>query len=178
MSKKKKYINLEENRYGLFLTEKSYSLDIMYGRHFLDKDVIHEILLYKVNIINSKTNKLYGQSKPKDKSYLPPVSIRGMIKIDENTQSTYGDENGLVRNDTGNLTFNVYIEELKEKNINFNRGDIVGYNMSGTNIRFYEVINANDVIDVTSQSYGGYKPYYKSINAIPIKEDVTYLLEL
>ena len=63
MSKKQKHIDLEENRYGLFMTENSYNLELMYGRHYLSTDIKHEILLYKINIIESKSNDLYGQSK-------------------------------------------------------------------------------------------------------------------
>ena len=41
------------------MTENSYNLEIMYGRHYLSTDIKHEILLYKINIIESKTNDLY-----------------------------------------------------------------------------------------------------------------------
>lgn len=178
MSKKQKHIDLEENRYGLFMTENSYNLELMYGRHYLNTDIKHEILLYKINIIESKIDDLYGQTKPNDKSYLTPVKISGLVDIDNSDQKTYGDANGLVRDDTGNLTFTVYLEELKEKNIDFDRGDIIAYNFSGSRVRYYEVFNANKVVDETQKSIGNLKPFYKKIIALPVKEDFTHLEKL
>jgi hypothetical protein len=178
MGRKKKNIDFESNRYGLFMTDESYKLEMMYGRHYLKTDIKHEILLYKINIIQSKSNDLYGQSKPKDKSYFAPVQLTGFIRIDDPQQSTYGDESGVVRDDSGNLTFNVYLDELEEKGVNFDRGDIIEYNMGGDFARYYEVFNANNVVDTTSNSIGGFRPYYKKVEALPVKEDLTHLLNV
>lgn len=176
--KKRKNIDLENNRYGLFMNENSFQLEMMYGRHYISTDIKHEILLYKINIVESKLNDLYGQSKPKDKSYFPPISLTGFIQIEDSNQRTYGDENGIIRDDSGNLIFNIYLDELKEKNTEINRGDIIEYNMSGNNPRYYEVFNANNVVDTTNQTIAGFKPYFKKVEALPIKEDFTHLEKL
>ena len=49
--------------------------------------------------------------------------------------------------------------------------------MSGVRDRYYEVENAQNVVDATSQTIAGFKPYYKVITAIPIKEDITPYLK-
>ena len=173
MVKKKRNIDLETQRYGMFMSENSFNLDISYGRNYLQSDVVHEVEVYKVNVIKSKSHNLYGQSKPQDKVFFPPVRIKVMITIETNDQTYYGgNEGGIVRDDTGNLVFGVYIKELEENNIDIQRGDYIGYNMSGIKTRFYEVENANNVTDVTDKTIGGFKPYWKKITAIPIKEDV------
>ena len=38
MKKKKQIIDLENQRYGLFMTDNSFDLDVMYGRNYLDTD--------------------------------------------------------------------------------------------------------------------------------------------
>lgn len=177
MAKKRKNINLEDDRYGLFMNDQSFQLEMMYGRHYISTDVKHEVLLYRINIIESKSHDLYGQSKPQDKSYFSPISLIGFVQIEDQNQTTYGDESGVVRDDSGNLIFNVYLDELEDKNAEINRGDILEYNMSGNYPRYYEVYNANNVVDTTTQSIAGFRPYFKKVEALPVKEDITHLLK-
>jgi len=165
--------NLEETRYGKFMTQRSFDLEVMYGRHFLKTDNVQSIWLHRINLIESKSHDLYGQAKPADKAFMDPVELNVMINIDDGEQYYYGDnEGGITRDDTGNLRFGVYLEELKEKNTEINRGDIIEYNMSGSKARYYEVESANMVEDQTSKTIGGFKPYWKAIAAVPIKDDV------
>lgn len=168
--KKKNIVNQKEHRYGLFVNDQSNKLDISYGRQFIEKDNVHEIFLYKVKIIESKTYNLYGQAKPEDKVFYKPVRLNVMPTVDENQQEQYGDS-GLVREDTGKFTFGVYTIELQEKNIDIDRGDIVRYNMSGEKNRYYEVESANNVNDTPEYSFGGFYIYWKKIITVPIKGD-------
>lgn len=176
--KNRKKINLEDERFGLFMTDESFDLDIMYGRNFLKTDNVQWVILHRINLLETKTHKLYGQAKPGDKSFMTPVKIFVMITIDDGEQFFYGDvEGGITRDHGGDLRFGVYLKELKEKNVDINRGDIIEYNMSGDNPRYYEVESANMVTDVTSQTIGGFKAYWKRITAIPAKSDVVPFLQ-
>ena len=173
MKKKKQIEDIETSRYGLFMTENSFNLDVMYGRNFLETDNSQEVVIHKINIIETKSHSLYGQTKTKDKKFLPPVRIKVMINIDESEQKYYGDNpGGITRDDTGNISFGVYLRELEEKNLEIVRGDIIEYNFSGEKRRFYEVENANMINDTTNKSIGGFKPYFKTITGVPVKEDV------
>ena len=49
--------------------------------------------------------------------------------------------------------------------------------MSGVRDRYYEVENAQNVVDATSQTIAGFKPYWKMITAVPVKEDITPYLK-
>lgn len=170
-------LDLEYNRYGLFVSENSLDLDIMYAREYQKTDINHIIILRKVNIVKTKVDDLYGQVSSNNKVYLPPIHLSGFVIVEDSSQSTYGSEKGLVRDDTGNLSFTVFLDELKEKNTDFDRGDIIEYNFSGNKRRFYEVVNANKITDTTKQSRGSYKPFQKTIIAIPVKEDVIHLFK-
>lgn len=176
MGRKKQHIDRENNRYGLFMNENSFDLEIMYGRHYLEQDVNFIIKLYRINIIESKTHKLYGEAKPIDKKYFSPVELNVMIDVDDNQQFFYGEEQGLTREDSGNLVIGIYLKELEEKRTEINRGDIIEYNFSGDKPRYFEVENANNVTDHTSQTIANMLPYWKRITAIPIKEDITRFL--
>jgi len=176
--RKEKYFNLEENRYGLFMNDNSFNLDIMYGRNYLKSDIVHIIKLHKIDVVKSVVDDLYNQAKPGDKKYFAPIEISVMIGVDDVKQEYYGkSQGGITRQDTGPLTIGVYLDELKEKNIDFDRGDIVEYNMSGKRSRYYEVEDAHVVTDETSQTIAGFKPYWKRIIANPVKEDITPYLK-
>lgn len=177
MKKKKQLINLEEQRMGLFMTDNSFDLDVMYGRNYLDTDNAQEVVLHKINIIESKSHALYGQTKTKDKKFFAPVRLKVMVTVEDGKQEFYGgNPGGIARDDAGNIRFGIYLKELEEKEIEIDRGDIIEYNMSGQKNRFYEVESANNVTDETKKTIGGFKPYWKLIIGVPVKEDVVPFL--
>ena len=177
MKKKKQIIDLEGQRMGLFMTDNSFDLDVMYGRNYLETDNAQEVILHKINIIETKTHSLYGQAKTKDKKFFAPVKIKVMVTVEDGKQEFYGgNPGGIARDDTGSIRFGVYLKELEEKQIEIDRGDIIEYNMSGQKNRFYEVFSANNVTDETKKTIGGFKSYWKLVIGVPIKEDVVPFL--
>jgi len=179
MPKKKQIIDLEAQRYGMFMSDESFDLDIMYGRNFIKTDNAQTVKIHRINIIETKSHSLYAQAKPKDKKYFAPVTISIMLTVEDGQQLNYGEGmGGIVRDDSGNIKFGVYLKELEEKNLEISRGDIVEYNMGGTKARYYEIENANNVEDVTSKTIGGFKPYWKLIIGIPIKSDTFNFVDI
>jgi len=177
MKKQKQIIDLENQRYGLFMTENSFDLDIEYGRNYLKSDNVQEVIIHKINVIETKVHSLYGQAKTKDKKFMSPVRISVMVNVEDGKQEYYGSNpGGIVRDDTGNISFGVYLKELQEKQIEIDRGDIIEYNLSGAKNRYYEVESANNVSDETKKTIGGFKSYWKRITGVPIKEDVVPFL--
>lgn len=177
MKKNKQIENIEDERFGLFMTNNSFDLDVMYGRNYLQTDNSQEVVIHKINILESKSHNLYGQTKTKDKKFMPPVRIKVMINVEESRQENYGgNPSGIARDDSGNISFGVYLRELEEKQIEIDRGDIIEYNMSGEKKRYYEVESANNVTDETNKTIGGFKPYWKKITGVPVKEDVVPFL--
>lgn len=177
MKKKKQITDIENQRMGIFMTDNSFDLDVMYGRNFLQTDNAQTVIIHKINILESKSHSLYGQSKTKDKKFLTPVQISVMVTIEDGKQEFYGgNQGGIARDDSGNISFGVYLKELQEKQLEIDRGDIIEYNMSGEKNRYYEVESANNVTDETKKTIGGFKPYWKKIVGIPVKEDVVPFL--
>ena len=177
MKKKKQIENIQDNRMGLFMSDNSFDLDVMYGRNFLQTDNAQKIKIHKINIIETKSHNLYGQSKTKDKVFMSPVELSAMVGIEDANQMYYGENaGGISRDDTGNLVLGIYLKELEEKQLEIDRGDIIEYNMSGEKKRYYEVENANNVTDETQKTIGGFKSYWKRVTGVPIKEDVVPFL--
>jgi hypothetical protein len=177
MKKKKQIIDLEEQRMGLFMNNNSFELDVMYGRNYLETDNVQEIILHKINIIESKSHTLYGQTKTKDKKFFPPVKLKAMVTVGDSKQNYYGQNpGGITRDDVENIRFGIYLKELEEKQVEIDRGDIIEYNMSGEKSRYFEVESANNVTDETKKTIGGFKPYWKLVIGVPVKEDVVPFL--
>ena len=174
---KKKVIDLENERYGLFMSENSFDLDVAYGRNYIETDNTQTVIIHRVNVVKSKSHSLYAQTKSKDKSFFAPVRVRVMVTVQSNEQNYLGDSGGIVREDTGNIEFGIYLEELKEKKLEISRGDYVEYNLSGERSRYYEVESSNNIEDTTDKTIGGFKPYWKRVVAVPIKEDVVPFLK-
>lgn len=176
--RRQKFIDAENQRYGLFMDENSFDLEIEYGRNYLAQDVNYFIILHRVDVIESQVDDFYGEAEPSETKYMPAIKLDVMMDIGDSEQSYYGgNEGGITRDDTGNMIFGVYLKELKEKGVDISRGDIIEYNMSTEDSRFYEVENANNVTDTTDRTIAGFKPFYKEITAIPIKEDVVQYLK-
>lgn len=176
--KRQKFLDAENQRYGLFMDDNSFDLEIEYGRNYLSQDVNYFIILHRVNVVESNVDDFYGEAEASEKKYFPAITLDVMLDIEDSQQNYYGDaEGGITRDDTGNLVFGIYLKELKEKGVDISRGDIVEYNMSTEDSRFYEVENANNVSDTTDKTIAGFKPYYKRIIAIPVKEDVVQYLK-
>ena len=167
------YDDLDNTHHGLFTNNNSFDLDIMYGRNYLKIDNPQQVILHKINIIETKSHTLYGQTKSSDKKFLPPVRLSAMVLVESSKQDFYGNaQGGIVRDDTGNLVLGIYNKELEEKHVEIDRGDIIEYNMNGDKSRYYEVENANKVADETSKSIGGFISYWIKITAVPVKQDV------
>lgn len=172
MKKQKQIIDLQNQRYGLFMTDNSFELDVMYGRNFLQTDNAQEVILHKINIIETKVHNLYGQAKSKDKKFMSPVRLSVMVTIEDGKQEYYGgNQGGITRDDSGNIVFGIYLKELEEKQVEINRGDIIEYNMSGQKNRYYEVESVNSVSDETKKTIGGFKNYWKKITGVPVHSD-------
>lgn len=173
MTKKKKdKIDFEEERYGLFLSDNSFDLDVMYGREYLKTDSPFFVNYYKINVLTSRVDDLYGEAKPSDKKFFAPIKLNVMVDIEEGEMKFMSDT-GIGRDDVGNLVFGVFDEELKDKKVEVTIGDFVSYNVSGQRERFFEVSKADYVADSSSKTRGGFRSsYWKKIEAVPIKEDV------
>ncbi len=169
--KKEQNIDLEQQRFGIFINDNSFNFDIMLGRNFLKTDSPFKVKYYRIDVLKSKVDDLYGESKPADKKFFSVIEFHVMIDIEDGDTSYFG-EDGLPRNDSGPLTFGIYLDEINEKQTEIMRGSYVSFNFSGTKDRFFEIVEADNVSDITSRTIGGYKPYWKKIVAIPVKEDV------
>lgn len=169
--KEKDYTDLENNRFGLFMTESSFNLEVEFGREYQKSDNPNIITLYRIDIIQTKTDDLYGETTASEKVFRPVVKLNASVVIEKGNQE-YMANSGIVKDKSGPLTARIYLKELEEKGVEISRGDIVAYNQSGELERYYEVVSANNVTDETEKTFAGMKPFWKKIVAVPVQSDV------
>jgi hypothetical protein len=114
------------------------------ARELVDEVIQVEIILYKLNIYQSKVN-LYGESL--DKTYYRGVSIYALIDKDgiERTYEGFGPDT------TQTITFKLDRERCQEKGIYPEVGDFIYFDTS-----YYEINNTNEVQFIGGQEYNNY----------------------
>lgn len=158
----------------MFFREEDFSLEISMGREYYQNDTRYTILYYAVDVINTKSHRLYGETPPEQKRFLTPKELTIMPNF-SGAQSQNMEEGGVVRQDVNSFEFSVYMQELDENKVQLKRGDFFSYD-HGDRRRFYEVSEINFIQNM-SQSMGGQKPYFYSVKAIPAKKDSVNLPE-
>ncbi len=150
----------------LMYGELDYNYELSLSREFSDADAIAKILLYKINIVQTKTHSLYGESKFKDKKFLKPVELNVSLTIGDIKQN-YLMPNGLYDETVDSFSFGVYLEELDEKNIAFTIGDYIKY-YDGDKDRYYEVSRVSQIKHAKSML--GYKPTFTKIDCVYVRD--------
>jgi hypothetical protein len=98
------------------------------------------------------------------------VEFKGYVKIDTPTNTDLGSSK-LYQSEPGNLTVSVYQKTLVELGIDISLGDYIGYYETENRVRYYSVVDDGRVVSDLKHSYGGYKPFYRTIKAAPVTDN-------
>jgi hypothetical protein len=69
------------------------------------------------------------------------------------------------------MKFSIYQKTLDELDVEIFQGDYIGYNETEDRIRYYVVSDDGYVKSDNKHTYGGYKPFYRSIIATYVSEN-------
>ena len=64
----------------------------------------------------------------------------------------------------------IKVDTLDELQIDIDYGDYIGYYETEDRVRYYSVVNDGRVVSDNKHTYGGYKPFYRSIIAAPVND--------
>lgn len=155
---------------GKFFSKDDVTLNIEMGRDYMDSDIPATVLLYRVDRLKSKTNSLYGETRAKEKVTFEPVELKVKMLIDENPTSYLGSST-IVKHFAGQLTFTVYEDELKEKQVDITRGDFIGFRNTKNNLTYYEVNDADTNNVSNNKTIGGLGSFYRKIVCVAVDGD-------
>jgi hypothetical protein len=162
--------NEDINRVSLFYNDNRIKQESVYSRFYLKRDLNQEITLYRVSYVENKKRNIYGETKAKDKVFQTPIKLTAMVNLG-NTEHENLSGNGIRREDVTEVIVGVFLDELKEHNIEINAGDYLKYNPDGERFRYFEITNPNYVNYSTGQTLAGIKPLYRRFTARPVRED-------
>ena len=166
MAKQRKIPNTRINK---FYSDEDYRSDIEMGREAIEGDNNITVVLFRIDRVNTTTDDVYGESLEDGIQFLPPVEFKGYVTIESPDNQNYANSN-LSQMEPGNLKVGVYQDALDELNIDIDYGDYLGYYETEDRVRYYSVVNDGRVVSDNKHTYGGYKPFYRSIIAAPVND--------
>lgn len=157
-------------RLGKFFGGEDYALDIGMGEEWLLGDMNFTLVLYKVDKYKTKVDDVYGEALQDGIQFLPPVEFKGYVQILAPTNQYLGSSR-INQSEPGNLKVSVYQQTLDDMGISIDFGDYIGYYETENRVRYYSVIDDGRVNSDNKHTYGGYKPFYRSVIATPVTDN-------
>jgi hypothetical protein len=154
-------------RLGKFFGENDYNLDISMGEEWLVGDMNFTCVLYRIDRYKTKTDDVYGETVEDGIKFLPPVEFNAYVQVSAPENKMMGSTR-IDQMEPGNIRVSVYQKTLDDLEIDINFGDYIGYYESETLVRYYTVNNDGRVVSDNKHTYGGYKPFYRTISASPV----------
>ena len=157
-------------RLGKFFGAEDYALDVEMGREWLEGDMNFTLVLYRVDRYKTKTEDVYGETVSDGIKFRTPVEFKAFVQVMAPENKNLGNSK-IEQFEPGNVRISVYQSHLEELDIDIEYGDYIGYYETETRVRYYVVANDGRVVSDNKHTYGGYKPFYRTIIATPVSEN-------
>jgi hypothetical protein len=128
------------------------------------------VILYRVDRYKSKTDDVYGEVVEDGAKFLPPIELKGYVKIVAPTNQKLGNSK-LRQEEPGNMSFSLYQKELDDMQVDILFGDYLAYYETESKVRYYSVVDDGRVVSDNRHNYGGVRPFYRTILATPVSRN-------
>lgn len=156
------------SRLGKFFGGEDYQLDLAMGEEWLLGDMNFTVILYRIDRYKTKTDDVYGEVLEDGIQFLAPVEVKGLVQVMAPTVKNLG---RIEQQEPGNMKFSVYQKTLDDLDVEIFQGDYLGYYESEDRVRYYVVSDDGYVKSDNKHSYGGVKPFYRTIIATFVSEN-------
>lgn len=153
-----------------FFGDQDFDLELQMGREWLEGDMSFTLVLYKIDRRKTDQDDVYGESLTDQIQFHNPIEFDGYVSIEQPQNQDYGNSK-LSQMEPGNLTVSVYQDTLERLGTDIDYGDYIGYYETEDRVRYYSVVNDGRVTSDNKHTYGGFKPFYRTIVATPVSED-------
>jgi hypothetical protein len=154
-------------RIGKFFGAEDFTLEQDFGSEWLHNDMNFTLVLYRVDRYKTKTDDVYGETVSDGIKFLPPVEFKGYVQIMAPENKNLGNSK-INQIEPGNMKVSVYQRDLDNLEVDINYGDYIGYYETEDKVRYYTVNNDGRVTSDNKHTYGGFKPFYRTIMASPV----------
>ena len=157
-------------RLGKFFGGEDYSLEIDMGQEWLEGDMNFTIVLYRIDRYKTKTDDVYGEVLEDGIQFMAPIELKGLVQVMAPTSKFIGNSR-VEQKEPGNMKFSIYQKTLNDMGVEIFLGDYIGYYESEDRVRYYVVSDDGYVKADNKHTYGGYKPFYRTIIATYVSEN-------
>ena len=157
-------------RLGKFFGGEDYSLEIDMGQEWLEGDMNFTIVLYRIDRYKTKTDDVYGEVLEDGIQFMAPIELKGLVQVMAPTVKFIGNSK-VEQKEPGNMKFSIYQKTLNDMDVEIFLGDYIGYYESEDRVRYYVVSDDGYVKSDNKHTYGGYKPFYRTIIATYVSEN-------
>jgi len=157
-------------RLGKFFGAEDYSLDIGMGEEWLLGDMNFTVILYRIDRYKTKTDDVYGEVTEDGIQFMAPVELQGLVQVMAPSPKLIASSK-LEMKEPGNMKFSIYQKTLDDLGVEIFFGDYLGYYETEDRVRYYSVSDDGYVKSDNKHTYGGYKPFYRTITATWVTEN-------
>jgi len=157
-------------RLGKFFGGEDFALEVEMGQEWLHGDMNFTVILYRVDRYKTKTDDVYGEVVEDGVKFLVPIELKGLVKVVAPANQKLGNSK-LRQEEPGNITFSVYQKQLDDLGVDILFGDYLGYYETESKVRYYMVADDGRVVSDNRHTYGGYKPFYRTVLATPVSQN-------
>lgn len=160
-------------RNSKFFDAEDFEMELNYMKEYIEEDANQTIILYQVDLNQTKVNDLYKESKKDNVRFKPPIELNVVYEIKDGELKTYDSQlmKG-VYSKIGTLTFSVLIKTLEENNCDINRGDYIGVQINSQEREYWVVVDDGRVNSTSNKfSLYGTKPYARTIECAPVDKN-------
>jgi hypothetical protein len=157
-------------RLGKFFGAEDFSLDLEMGIEWLNGDMNFTVILYRVDRHKTKKDDVYGEVVKDGIQFLAPVELQGLVQVMAPTTKLIGNSRVELQ-EPGNMKFSIYQKTLDDLGVEIFLGDYLGYYETEDRVRYYVVSDDGYVVSDNRHTYGGYRPFYRTITATYVSEN-------
>jgi hypothetical protein len=157
-------------RLGKFFGGEDYELDISMVEEWLSVDMYLTVILYRIDRQKTKTDNVYGEVLKDGIQFMAPIELKGLVQVMAPSNRLLGGSK-IKQDEPGNMKFSIYQKTLDDLQVNVLMGDYLAYYETESRVRYYTVINDGLVVSDNRHTYGGYKPFYRTIEATWVSND-------
>jgi hypothetical protein len=159
------------NDISMFYDEGGFNYQMDLIDEFYTKNIKFKITLYKVDMVKSKVNNPYNETKAKDKKYLAPVEL-SIATLEFVTEQKFLTKGGAYDEDVVDFEFVVLMSELEAKSISINEGDYFTWS-DGLVERSFKITKVTN-INSSNTAYG-FRPFYVNVQSRLAKENIALI---
>lgn len=160
-------------RNSKFFDKKDFDTELEFMDEYINEDANQTIILYQVDLSQTKVNDLYKETKKDAIRFKPPIELNVIYEIKDAELKSYSSQIGKgIYSKIGTLTFTILLKTLEENNCDINRGDYIGIQIDTQNREYWVVIDDGRVNSFSNKfSLYGTKPFARTIECAPVDKN-------